>query len=77
MTAVCFLSLAGGAQAALQLGNTSNNEAGELFVTMWNKDQQTSFIQDLNLYTSDLLYGTGVISDGLEIEISQHIGVSS
>ncbi|WP_200821250.1 VPLPA-CTERM sorting domain-containing protein [Oceanicoccus sp. KOV_DT_Chl] len=60
-----------GANAALQLGSTSNNEAGELFITMWNNDNQTSFVQDLNLYVSDLLYGTGVISDGQTLSINQ------
>mgnify|MGYP000436339531 CR=1 FL=1 len=65
------IAAASSANAALQLGNVSNNEAGELFITMWNKDNQTSFVQDLNLFVSDLNYNTGVIADGTTITLSQ------
>ncbi len=71
MALALAIASASSANAALNLGNTtSGNAAGELFITMWNADTQQSFVQDLNIYTSDLFYKTGAFG-GHAITIDQ------
>ncbi len=79
VTILIALLVASHVNAAWQPGHVvSNNQAGELLLTVWNQSTGAAIQQDLNLFVSDLFYSTGSFDNksvSIDADAMNYVGV--